>query len=972
MISPARVRPSSSVRPAILTVLTCLIAIPTLRAADFDWGSAGTGGIYSTPTNWSPTAPAGGPGSVDAAILIDASADRTITVDAAAAGTLGTLTFNQASPFANTLELTKAFAVTNAVTLGATAGTEVLRFAPAASSFTTTLTGGLNLNAGGVVSFGFGGAGNAFTPALAGGPVTVGDGTILVREGVTGTSALANINSSAFSMTAGAITIAAPVAAHDTRLRFAGNFSATGGAITKTGVGGGSLFFGGATSTLSGTATLGAGVALTLDAGSQSLSSTTAYNDLTLRGGGASLVKTVSSTAAGQNLGALVFINSNNNGTTTLKLASNLTLKTGSALPGAANFGGQGGSSAGTVNFGIDTNGNTLDLSANTGTFTPSRASNGTAINTNYLFTSSTGSGAIRAASFSLGTATQVNIGPGVALEATATGVTSTLSGGGTIDPAAIFRFLGTANASIHTLNSARTLGSIEVRNGTLALGSGATIAAASTVSVGYSASTEQNSVFRFTGGGAYGNAFDLSKAPQISASTATAQPRNRLELTNASQALEIAGTVLVGQTGTVAGLPAAGTNTQNRRAEFNVVDASSVMNITGQISQNTGGTAGAFGGININGSNGGVGTVRFGNASNNFTAGITVTNGTLVLGGNAPTGAAGVLGAGTAGVALGDGGTPATATVAVLTDGPFSVGKSFALNNGASGAAIASYVLGGTAAGSSLFSGDITTASSGGDKTLTLTQAGNGSSTFSGSIGANAGAGSTSVTKTGLGTVVLSRAAGNAYDGSTLISAGTLLVANTSNSATGAGLVNVGAAGTLAGMGGSISGAVTVAGTLAPGDQRLAAGSRAGTIATGALTLEGSSTFSLTLDSATAFSAVTAPDISIASGAKLSLALGYTPAENTSFLVGVNTGVVPVSGFFTADGTSILDANGGFLAEGDLFTFGAQAFTISYVGGNGNDIALVAVPEPGSIVTLLGGLALLGGLQRLRRSRIE
>ena len=69
-------------------------------------------------------------------------------------------------------------------------------------------------------------------------------------------------------------------------------------------------------------------------------------------------------------------------------------------------------------------------------------------------------------------------------------------------------------------------------------------------------------------------------------------------------------------------------------------------------------------------------------------------------------------------------------------------------------------------------------------------------------------GSPSASLTKLGSGILTLSAPSGNLYSGGTTVSAGTLVVANASGSATGSGLVNVQTGGTLGG-GGTIAGPV-------------------------------------------------------------------------------------------------------------------------------------------------------------------
>jgi autotransporter-associated beta strand protein len=84
-----------------------------------------------------------------------------------------------------------------------------------------------------------------------------------------------------------------------------------------------------------------------------------------------------------------------------------------------------------------------------------------------------------------------------------------------------------------------------------------------------------------------------------------------------------------------------------------------------------------------------------------------------------------------------------------------------------------------------------------------------------------------------------------------------------------------------------------------------------------------------------------------------VSLFGGYAPAGTDALTIILNDGGDPVSGTF--DG----------LPEGAAV--GSTGFFVSYAGGDGNDVVLTTVPEPGSAVMLLSGLALLGGRRRRR-----
>jgi hypothetical protein len=93
-----------------------------------------------------------------------------------------------------------------------------------------------------------------------------------------------------------------------------------------------------------------------------------------------------------------------------------------------------------------------------------------------------------------------------------------------------------------------------------------------------------------------------------------------------------------------------------------------------------------------------------------------------------------------------------------------------------------------------------------------------------------------------------------------------------------------------------------------------------------------------------------------------ISLGLGFTPADNQSFIVLRNDGVDGInvaSGFFSNAGDPSPKAK--------RFTAAGQQFSISYVGGDGNDVALIAGAGTCSAVALLSGLGFIAALRRRR-----
>lgn len=222
-------------------------------------------------------------------------------------------------------------------------------------------------------------------------------------------------------------------------------------------------------------------------------------------------------------------------------------------------------------------------------------------------------------------------------------------------------------------------------------------------------------------------------------------------------------------------------------------------------------------------------------------------------------------------------------------------------------------------------------------------------------------GAGTRTLTKTGAGVLNIARSIGNSYDGTTFVNAGTLLVNNTSGSATGTGGLQLSAGATLGGTG-IVAGAVTTLGSTAafsPGNANI------GKLTTGGgdwslgatlrLELGAATTAGVTYDQLAMTGSLTGP-----SGGNL-LSLELTQIGSVDF-------GVPYTLFTFTSQTGLDYSDINFLSLPAPLdpSFGNGGMLIL---GNGFQVQFI-IPEPGIAGLLLAGFGIVAWSRRAQTKR--
>lgn len=272
-----------------------------------------------------------------------------------------------------------------------------------------------------------------------------------------------------------------------------------------------------------------------------------------------------------------------------------------------------------------------------------------------------------------------------------------------------------------------------------------------------------------------------------------------------------------------------------------------------------------------------------------------------------------------------------------------------------------------------------------GGSRAVTISSAitGTGGFTKGGGTGAVT---ISSVSNTFTGGVVINEGAINTGnnevipDANSLVvrAGGTLSIANTRTetvaSLAGSGTVTLGGttAKAVIGTGTAVNNTFVVSSSLSPGDFLPGRLSLDTASTTGGLTLSAGAQVNIDLNSADPF---TFDSIGVDNTIDLGAGIATLNLTDSASVA------LPLNTYFAIlENTSVIAATTGFFsgrAGGSTVVLGVNEYRIDYEGdaatgalAGGNDVLLTVVPEPSSAIALLGGLASLVGLQRLRRRR--
>ena len=185
---------------------------------------------------------------------------------------------------------------------------------------------------------------------------------------------------------------------------------------------------------------------------------------------------------------------------------------------------------------------------------------------------------------------------------------------------------------------------------------------------------------------------------------------------------------------------------------------------------------------------------------------------------------------------------------------------------------------------------------------------------------------GASKLTKVGAGTLTLTNA--SVHTGGTAVSAGTLLSNNTTGSGTGTGTVSLASGATLGGTG-AISGAVTVDGTLAPGNNGV------GILTTGAVTLDNSAAIACQISNwtgvaGTGYDQLVAASLNVAATSLAPVTVAVAQAALTNY-ADIDTDFILVQ---TTGGITGFDATK-FSVNTSAFPFGTGTWSVVVSGNN-------------------------------------